>query len=198
MGCRAPGSWFLRRRKCKLVTSNATFLQQHLLSALSHLQRKMLRGTSKCSCPNQAHQELSPGQDTEQGSANSEAVGVLGLHPITLTALPHCFPLQPSASCVLFSDGRAAVKQPTTSPHAHTAPTSSTGCCVLSRDPTWYSRTSHNTQNWSCLQKMVFLELPRYAADKIISHFITISLMCVNSREALFSQYSWKHHVSKL
>lgn len=135
----------LKKESWKLITDNATFLQQHLLSTLSHPQRKILRSTSKCSCPDQVHQQLSPGQDMEQGSANSEAVGALGLHPITLTALPHCFPLQPSASCALFSDGRAAVKQPTTSPHAHTAPTSSTGCCVPSRDPKCYSRISHNT-----------------------------------------------------
>lgn len=144
----------------KLVINNVIFLQQHLLSALSHLQREMLRGTSKCTCPNQVHQELSPGQDTEQGSANSEAVGVLGLHPITLTALPHCFPLQPSASCVLFSDGRAAVKQPTTSPHAHTAPTSSTGCCVPSRDSKCYSRISHNTELKLCKEDSVVGSFP--------------------------------------
>lgn len=174
-----------------MVTNNATFLQQLPSTAQCFIsQRKILRGTSRCTCPNQVHQELSPGQDKEQGSANSEAVGALGLHPIMLTALPHCFPLQPSASHVLFSDGRAAVKQPTTSPHAHTAPTSSTGRCIPSRDLKCYSRISHNTQKKSFLQKMVSLELPRYTADKIMSHFIAISLMRVNNRGALFNQYS--------
>lgn len=87
-----PRFLILEKESWKMVTNNTTFLQQHLLSALSHSQRKILRGTSKCPCPDQVHQELPPGQDTEQGSASSKAVGVLGLHPITLTALPHCFP----------------------------------------------------------------------------------------------------------
>lgn len=43
--------------------------------------------------PARLSQDLFPGQHADQGFDNSEAVGALGLLPITLTALPHCFPL---------------------------------------------------------------------------------------------------------
>jgi len=45
----------LEKKSCKRLTNNATFLQQRLLSAFSHLQRKVLRGTSKCTCPASLH-----------------------------------------------------------------------------------------------------------------------------------------------
>lgn len=84
------------------------------------------------------------------------------------------------------------MKQPTTFLHAPTAPTSSTGCWVPSRDPKCYSRISCNTQNKSCLQRVLLLELPRYTAGKITSHFTIISLTCANYRAAVFNQYSSK------
>lgn len=45
LGCDAE-PLMLEKESWKLVTDNVTFLQ-HLLSALSHLQRKILRGTCK-------------------------------------------------------------------------------------------------------------------------------------------------------
>lgn len=82
------------------------------------------------------------------------------------------------------------MKHPTAFLHAHIAPTSSMGCWVLSRDPKCYSRISHNMQNKSCLQRTLLLELPKYTAGKITSHFIIISLTCANYRGILLNQYS--------
>lgn len=187
----------LEKKSGKLVTNDDAFLQQHLLGAsflpfTKEGPQRYLQAYLPCHPPSSLSQELLPGQDADQGFDNSKAVGALGLLPITLTALPHCFPLQPSASPVLFSDSRSAAKHPTTFLHAHIAPTSSTGCWVLSRDPKRYSRISHNMQNKSCLQRILLLELPRYTAGKITSRFLIISLMCASYRGTLLNQYSSK------
>lgn len=46
----------LEKKSCKLVTNNAAFLQPRLLSTFSRLQRKVLKGTSKCTRPANLHQ----------------------------------------------------------------------------------------------------------------------------------------------
>ena len=90
------------------------------------------------------------------------------------------------------------MKHPTTFLHAHIAPTSSTGCWVLSRDPKCYSRTSPNMKNKSCLQRTLLLELPRYTAGKLMACFTITSLTCANDRGALLNQYSSKVPCTKV
>lgn len=55
--------------------------------------QRYLQACLPCHPPSSLSQELFLGQDADQGFDSSEAVGALGLLPITLTALPHCFPL---------------------------------------------------------------------------------------------------------